>query len=110
MQFSISNLAVPLLYSSSFLDEVERVIVKNVDDHVSSVALFISRLIKGLQDLSNSDVEVFMNWGICNYMIEDIGVVSFRALVDEETGERLYAIDDIKWMFATSSFFSMFNY
>lgn len=109
MQFPISNLAVPLLYSSSFLDEVESVIVKNVDDNISGVALFISRLIKGLQNLSNADVEVLMNWGKCSYEIEDIGIVTFRALMDEETGEKAYAIEEIKWTFASSPFFSSFN-
>ena len=110
MQFPISNLAVPLLYSPFFLDEVESVIVNNVDDDVPGVALFISRLIKGLQNLSNADAEVQMNWGKCSYEIEDIGIVTFRALMDEETGEKVYAIEEIKWTFARSAFFSTFSF
>ena len=42
------------------------------------------------------------------YSIEDIGIVHFRPLFDEETGEKVYAIEDNRWTFATSRFFSGF--
>ena len=107
MQIPISNTGVPLLYSASFMLEVEQVIDVNVVKDVSGVALFISRLIKGLQGLSNlSDVD--MLWGKYSYSIEDIGIVHFRPLFDEETGEKVYAIEDIRWTFVTSRFFSGF--
>jgi hypothetical protein len=49
-----------------------------------------------------------MLWGMYSYSIEDIGIVHFRPLFDEETGEKVYAIEDIRWTFVTSRFFSGF--
>jgi hypothetical protein len=87
--------------------EVEQIVDINVVKDISSVALIISRLIKGLQDLSNlSDVD--MLWGRYSYGIDDIGTVHFRPLFDEETGEKVYAIEGIRWTFVTSRFFSGF--
>lgn len=105
-----SNVSVPLIYSTSFIEEVERVIQENVDENVSGVALFISRLIKGLQNLSNSDGEYQNNWGEYTFDVEDIGVICFRALIDADKGEKTYAIESIRWTFGTSRFFSRFNY
>ena len=105
-----SNVSVPLIYSTPFIEEVERVIQENVDENVSGVALFISRLIKGLQNLSNSDGDYQKNWGEYLFEVEDIGVICFRALTDAETGEKTYAIDSIRWTFANSHFFSSFKY
>lgn len=109
MQIPITNTSVTLLYSTSFLNDVEYVIEKNVLSQVQETALFISRLIKGLQNLSNSDLEVNCSWGECSFPIEDIGVVHFRALFDEESGERVYAIESLQWTFGTSRFFSSFR-
>ena len=109
MQIPIANTSVPLLYSTSFFNEVEYIIEKNVLSQVQETALFISRLIKGLQNLSNSDLEVNCSWGECSFPIEDIGVVHFRALFDEESGERVYTIESIQWTFATSRFLSSIN-
>lgn len=105
-----SNVSVPLIYSTSFIEEVERVIQENVDENVSGVALFISRLIKGLLNLSNSDGEYQKNWGEYSFEVEDIGVICFRALIDAEQGEKAYAIESIRWTFGTSRFFSGFDY
>ena len=104
----ISNTGISLQYSTTFLEKVERVINLNVDKDVSRVALFISRILKGLQNLSKEDTDFNMSWGKYSYSIEDIGTILFRPLFDEETGEKAYAIDDIQWAFGTSRFFSGF--
>lgn len=110
MDLPISNVGFALFYSTSFLEKVEAVIDANVDERVSDVALFITRLIKGLQNLSNSDSEVAASWGEYLYDIEDVGVVSFRLLFDEATGEKVLAIENVRWAFSTSRFFSGFVY
>ena len=109
MQMPISHTGITLQYSTAFLENVESVINLNVDKDVSRVALFISRLLKGLQNLSKEDAEFSFSWGKYSYSIEDIGTVYFHPLFDEETGEKAYAIDDIQWTFGTSRFFSAFS-
>lgn len=108
MQIRLSNTGISLLYSAVFLDKVEHIINLNVDQDVSRVALFISRLLKGLQDLSKEDSGFGVSWGQYSYRIEDIGIIHFRPVFDEETGEKAYAVDDILWTFETSRFFSGF--
>ena len=89
MFFPIVNVEYPLVLSASFIVEVENVINRNSDSNVSLVALFISRLIKGLQNLTCSDDEYAISWGNLSYEIEDIGVVDFTPLVDDESGEKV---------------------
>ena len=54
MQLGIVGLGLPLLYSETFIGKVDHVISLNVEDNVDGTAIFISRLIKGLQELSNT--------------------------------------------------------
>ena len=61
------------------------------------VALFISRLLKGLQNLSNAEDGFHVSWGF------------FRPVLDPETGEKAFLIDQIQWKFETSRFFSSFQ-
>ena len=110
MFFPIVNVEYPLVLSASFIVEVENVINRNSDSNVSLVALFISRLIKGLQNLTCSDDEYSISWGNLSYEIEDIGVVDFTPLVDDESREKVLYISMIRWTFATSRFFSEFSY
>ena len=110
MEFNIVKTDVPLLMSASFLMEVETVVDRNVESNVSLVALFLSRLIKGLQNLSCSDGEYSVSWGNYAYSIEDIGIVGFCPLMDPETGEKAFHLISIQWTFSTSRFFSMFDY
>lgn len=110
MVFNIVNTDVHLLLSATFLAEVESVVERNVDFNVSLVALFLSRLIKGLQNLSCSDGEYSVLWGNYTYVIEDIGVVSFHPLMDPETGEKAFHVLAIQWTFSSSRFFSAFEY
>ena len=105
MKLDIIGLNVPLLFSPAFIQEVETVIDKNVDTNVQLVALFISRLLKGLQNLANSDEEVLRSWGQFSYEIEDVGIVLVSPLYDPDTLERSYAVESIKWTFATGKFF-----
>lgn len=110
MRLKIANLSVPLYYSIAFLGQVEIVIEKNVDRKIDEAALFISRLIKGLQDLSCSDPDISRSWGTCTYLIEDIGHIHFRYLIDEETGDKAYVIDEAEWLFEKSHLFSTLEY
>ena len=106
MNFGIVNTGVTLILSASFFSEVDNVIDRNVDSNVKLVALFISRLIKGLQNLSCSDFEVPFSWGNYSYEIEDIGIVNFTALMDDETGEKAFHVLSISWTFNSSNFFN----
>lgn len=108
MNLGIVNTDIPLLLSASFVSEVDNVIDCNVDTNVALVSLFFSRLIKGLQNLSRSDMEIPFSWGLFSYEIEDIGVVRFTALMDEMTGEKAFHILFISWTFNTSRFFNRF--
>lgn len=105
MQLVIIGLNVPLLFSPAFIQEVETVIDKNVDTNVQLVALFISRLLKGLQNLANSDEEVLRIGGEFSYEIEDIGIVLVSPLYDPDTSERSYAVESVKWTYASGKFF-----
>jgi len=106
MRLNIVNTGIPLMFSASFISQLEDVVNRNVNSNVSLVALFISRIIKGLQALSCSEGTYHISWGTYSYTIEDIGVVCFQPLMDIETGERAYHILSIQWTFATSHFFS----
>ncbi len=106
MRLNIVNTGIPLMFSASFISQLEEVVNRNVDSSVTQVALFISRIIKGLQALSRSEGTYNVSWGTYSYSIEDIGVVHFQPLMDMETGDRVYHILSIQWTFATSRFFA----
>lgn len=105
MQLRIVGLGFSLLYSESFVEKLELVIILNVDRAVGKVALFISRLIKGLQDFSHLDYMMIQKrWGDFSFEIKDIGVIKFTPIFDDETGQKALAIDDIIWSFSSSRF------
>lgn len=104
----IVNTGIPLQFSSEFVSEVEAVVDMNANSNTAKVALFLSRLIKGLQNLSRSEAGFAVSWGCYSYEIEDIGIVSFRPLLDAESGQKVFHILSIYWTFATSRFFREF--
>lgn len=104
MQLNIVGLDVPLLFSPSFLREIEIVIDNNVNDNVQLTALFISRLLKGLQNLSNSDLEVLKSWDTFSFEIEEIGIVQVSPLFDSEIKLRVFAIESVQWLFSKGMF------
>ncbi len=108
MNFPIVKAGIPLILSASFIAEVDNVINNNVDTNVPLIALFISRLIKGLQNLSCSEGGYSSSWGNYSFEIEDIGIVRFAALIDDESGEKAFHVLSISWTFATSHFFHDF--
>ena len=77
MQSPITDHGVILRYSPSFLAEIDRVIDMNLDK-IALVALFISRLLKGIQNLTNAEQEVQSSWGMHSYEIEDGFLQSWR--------------------------------
>ncbi len=97
-----------MVYSPEFIEEVERIIDLNLNASTKSVGLFISRLIKGLQNMSNSESEFRIKWGTYEYEIEDIGTVSFLPMFDPESGEKFLIVKSITWCFAASRFFGDF--
>ena len=99
--------AIQIQYAPSVLVKVDSVIDKNLNNS-SQVALFISRLIKGFQNLTNEDLIINSSFGKYTYEIEDIGVVLFSYFFNPETGISAFVIDDIYWTFPTSRFFSSF--
>lgn len=109
MEFALKGLGVRLIYLPSVVSEIDRVIDLNLTVSVNLVSLFISRLLKGLQNLSNSDALYSFNWGQYSYEIEDIGIVCFRPVMDATTGEKAFVVESIQWAFATSTLFSEFT-
>ena len=105
----ITDSHIVLRYSPEVVSEIDRIVDSNLDK-VPLVALFISRLLKGIQNLSNTDQEVNSSWGIHSYEIEDIGVLEFRLFLDINTNITTIAVEQIKWSFLRSRFFSDFNY
>lgn len=105
----VTRSSVILRYSPSFLAEIDRVIDLNLDK-VALVALFISRLLKGIQNLTSADEEVTSAWGMHSYDIEDIGTVDFRLFMNPETAVTAIAIEQIRWRLSSSRFFSSFDY
>lgn len=93
----ISN--IPLYYSISFINDVERVITKNTDigtsQIVQEIGLFISRLNCGLHNLSNDNILVD---GVdLSFSIENIGVVFFNKIFKDNTMSIF--IKNIQWNF-----------
>ena len=103
----ITKDGVLLKYAKSVVEEIDQVIDRNLDKP-TLVALFISRLLKGFQNLTTAEYEVRPNWGTYTYEIEDIAIVSFKMYCDASDGYIAIAIDSIQWTFATSRFFSDF--
>lgn len=89
--------------------EIDSVIDHNLGN-LNLLALFISRLLKGLQDLTNDDIVVDSSWGNHTYAIDDIGVVSFKVIIDSSSGVKYIAVESIQWAFPTSRFFNEFDY
>lgn len=98
-----------LRYSPQVIAEIDSVIDYNLGN-LNLLALFISRLLKGFQDLTNDDVVVDSSWGNHSYEIEDIGVVSIRVIIDSSSGVKYVVIESIQWTFGTSRFFKEFDY
>ena len=109
MNLPIVNTGVLLYISPYFLSQVDEVIANNSDNNTQLVALFLSRLIKGLQNLSNMDTPTDSSWGKHTYTIEDIGIVSFRPVIDREKQQPAIAIEQIEWTFVNSYFFNSFK-
>ena len=86
----ISN--IPLYYSISFINDVERVITKNTDigtsQIVQEIGLFISRLNCGLHNLSNDNILVD---GVdLSFSIENFGVVFFNKIFNGTLRDVIY--------------------
>ena len=109
MEFTLKGLGVRLVYTPNVINEIDRIIDLNLSISVDLVSLFISRLLKGLQNLSNTDALFSFNSGSYSYVIEDIGIVIFRPVTDISTGEKAFVIMDIQWSFMTSRHFSKFT-
>ena len=107
MDFPIVHTGISLYLSPAFVQQVDEVIENNVYDNTQLVALFISRLIKGLQNLSNIDAVVDCFWGEHTYTIEDIGIISFCPLIDTLSQKPTFAIESISWTLSISSLFSI---
>lgn len=105
----LRGVGVTLMYTPGVAAEIESIINLNLGQPMELVALFISRLLKGLQNLSNAVDGFHVSWGQTTYVIEDIGTVFFRPMVDGETGEKTFLIQQIRWEFESSRFFSGFQ-
>ena len=110
MEIPVVNTGYPLLLSRAFLQQVDDLIEKNVENHTRQVALFLSRLIKGLQNLSNLDPLVDSRWGENTYQIDDIGVVVFQPVRDSVSQQSAILVERINWQLSTSFFFSEFSF
>lgn len=60
---ALKGLGVRLIYLPSVVSEIDRVTDLNLSVSINQVSLFISRLLKGIQNLSNSDTLYSFNWG-----------------------------------------------
>lgn len=110
MEIPVVNTGYPLLLSRAFLQQVDDLIEKNVENHTRQIALFLSRLIKGLQNLSNLDPLVDSRWGENTYQIDDIGVVVFQPVRDSVSQQSAILVERIHWQLSTSFFFSEFSF
>jgi len=98
-----------LVYSEKVSLDIENIINMNLNQPLSLVALFISRLLKGLQNLTNCKDDWGGSWGFKTFSIEDIGTVFFLPIYDPETGDYALYINDIQWAFKSSKFFEAFT-
>lgn len=83
MNFNIVS-DIPLYYSPSFLNEVERVITKNTDigtsKIVQEIGLFISRLNQGIREFSKYEFDTFNGPNSYSYTIDNVGTLLFSKL------------------------------
>ncbi len=98
-----------LFYSAIVSYDIENTININLNQPLRLVALFISRLLKGLQNLTNCKDDWGGAWGYKSYFIEDIGTVFFLPVYDPNTGEYALYVNDIQWSFESSRFFGSFT-
>lgn len=82
-----------LIYSAIVSYDIENTININLNQPLRLVALFISRLLKGLQNLTNCKDD----W------------VFFLPVYDPNTGEYALYVNDIQWSFESSRFFGSFT-
>ncbi len=108
MNFPLTPEGITLIYSTRVIEEIDRVIDNNLDN-LQLLALFISRLLKGLQNLCNDNLEINSSWGEHFFEIEDIAKVYFGIIIDPGSNEKFITVDTIQWTFATSRFFSGFE-
>lgn len=105
----LTHEGIQLRYSPRVIAEIDSVIDHNLGN-LNLLALFISRLLKGLQNLTNDDIVVDSSWGNHAYEIDDIGMVSFKVIIDSSSGVKYIVIESIQWAFLTSRFFNEFDY
>ena len=100
MNFNIVS-DIPLYYSPSFLNEVERVITKNTDigtsKIVQEIGLFISRLNQGIKEFSKYEFDIFDGPDSYSYTIDNVGTLLFSKLGGNSKFNIF--INDIKWEF-----------
>ena len=82
-----------LIYSAIVSYDIENTININLNQPLRLVALFISRLLKGLQNLTNCKDDL----------------VFFLPVYDPNTGEYALYVNDIQWSFESSRFFGSFT-
>ena len=109
MKLPIVNTGIKLFLSPLFLQQVDEIVDKNADEHTELVALFMSRLIKGLQNLSNIDTLTQTSMWQHVFTIEDIGIISFMPFFDSSSHTQYIAVEHIEWTLRTSYFFHVFN-
>lgn len=110
MDGRVRTTGVELIYSSEVTSEIERIISLNLSVPLDKVALFISRLLKGFQNLANSDNDFIPYWGDYLYEMEDIGMVVFQPIFDTTSESTAFYVKSIRWNFPNSRFFYMFDY
>ena len=110
MDSRVRTTGVELIYSSEVTSEIERIISLNLSVPLDKVALFISRLLKGFQNLANSDNDFIPCWGDYLYEMEDIGMVVFQPIFDTTSDSTAFYVKSIRWNFPNSRFFYMFDY
>lgn len=76
----------------------------NLSVPLDKVALFISRLLKGFQNLANSDNDFIPYWGDYLYEMEDIGMVVFQPIFDTTSESTAFYVKSIRWNFPTVGF------
>lgn len=102
---------IHLFYDASFVQEIDRVLDLNLSQPLDKLALLISLLRKGIQNLSNSEQRVRNeeNWNTLSYSIENIGSIFFHIIQDSDTGDTFLQIIGIRWKLKESYFFHDFS-
>ena len=106
-----------LVLSSSFLNEVEQILIKNTingeSNVVNQVANWLTNLIRFLQAIGNlSDEDNFTKKGtntIYDTTIYDngVGVFSFKVYYDTEIDEKVVFVDNISWKFSEKYIYNL---